>query len=366
MQKKIVVIGAGPVGCYTAQLLKYYGFKPMLIEEHTEVGRPLHCTGLVGSRLFQDKRPVPLPKKSIINTINGALIVYDGHSFAIKRKGVAFVIDRERFDKELSRGLQIVYGNRFLGLENSGGGYIIETDQNEFFADLVIGADGANSSLRKLAFDNGRAVLCKGVQLRMALKPRCKDMVEVYLKKASFIWIVPEGPGVVRIGTISENPYSDLQEFLKHEKIEGRILEKLGGFVSIGICPATVMRNLAIVGDAACQLKPLSYGGLYFGLKAAGILAACIKSGRLKDYDNLWKKEVASEISIGLKIRGVYNRLNRNELASVFALLKDNRSLIEEAGDFENHSRLLIEIIRKSAFFPNAGSLLRLLFRAVF
>jgi flavin-dependent dehydrogenase len=366
MPKKIIIIGAGPIGCYTAQVLKNYGLNSRLIEEHGEVGRPLHCTGLVGRKLFEDKRRVPIPRSAIINMINGAIINYEGQSFSIKRKGVAYVVDRERFDKELSRGLEILYSRQFLGLEKSGPQYIIETDHGEFQADIVIGADGANSVLRAIVSGASQVEQCRGVQMRMRLKPKYKDVVEVFLNKTSFVWIVPEANDIVRIGTISENPYSDLQFFLKDRKIKGEIVEKFGGLVITGVCDRTVKDNLALVGDAACQVKPLTYGGLYFGLKCSGMLAACIKNNRLKDYDQLWRKEIGSEISMGLKIRGVYNKLASQELSAIFNLLKDNKSLIEKFADFENHSRLLVEVAKKPSLYPRIGSLFRILFKAIF
>ena len=94
MSKRIIIIGAGPVGCYTAQALKAYGYSPLLIEEHAEVGKPVHCTGLVGSKVFSEKRPFRVPTTSIINEINGAVIHYDNQHFEVERKGVAYVIDR--------------------------------------------------------------------------------------------------------------------------------------------------------------------------------------------------------------------------------------------------------------------------------
>lgn len=366
MHKKIIIIGAGPVGCYTAQLLKNFGFTPQLIEEHNEVGRPLHCTGLVGSRIFDDKRAVPVPRTSIINTVNGANIHYGKQSFNIKRKNVAYVVNRERFDKELSCGLNIIYGNRFLGLEKTGQQYIIETDRGEFQADTVIGADGANSVLRGIVSGQDRIEQCRGVQMRIRLKPRRKDTVEVYLRKSFFIWMVPEADDVVRLGVISENPYNDLQDFIKEEGIKGEVLEKFGGLVAVGVCENTVKDNLALVGDAACQLKPLSFGGLYFGLRGADILATCIKRNRINDYNTLWRKELGAEIAVGLKIRNVYNKLGKDELTAVFNLLKNNKQLIEKNGDFENHSRIFYEIIKKPGLYPHLGGLFRILFKTVF
>lgn len=363
--RKIVIVGAGPVGCYTAQLLKIYGFRPLLIEEHSEVGRPIHCTGLVGNRVFEDKRPFSISSASIINTINGAVINYDHQHFTIERKKVAYVIDREKFDKELSKGLEILYQNKFLGLEKTNSGYLIETDKDELFADIVIGADGANSGLRRFINQDTDIQCYKGVQFRIKTKPRHKDFVELYLMRTSFFWIVPEREDIVRVGTISGNPYNDLQEFIKKIKIKGRLLERFAGVVAIGVCRNSIKDNIALVGDAACQIKPLTYGGIFFGLKAAAILSECIKDDCFSSYEALWKKELAWEIKIGLKAKAIYNRLDTEGVKKIFNLIKEQKSLIEKVGDFENHSRLILEIIKKPSLYPQIGELSTLLFKKI-
>jgi len=72
---KIVIVGAGPIGCYLGQLLKQAGFDPLILEEHSEVGRPVQCAGIVGRRVFEDLKIKP-SEKSILNTIDGAKIYY--------------------------------------------------------------------------------------------------------------------------------------------------------------------------------------------------------------------------------------------------------------------------------------------------
>ncbi|MFA5411539.1 MAG: hypothetical protein WC321_06785, partial [Candidatus Omnitrophota bacterium] len=175
----------------------------------------------------------------------------------------------------------------------------------------------------------------------------------------------PETKDVVRVGTISENPYRDLSRFCKELKIKGEILERFGGLVSVGICENTVKENIALVGDAACQLKPLTYGGIYFGLQAASILAACIKENRLEDYDARWKKELAFEIKVGLKIKDIYNRLDAHEFKKIFALIKKHKDLIERRADFENHSRLVFEMLKKPSLYSQAGYLFQIFLKKI-
>jgi flavin-dependent dehydrogenase len=363
MSKKIIIVGAGPVGCYTAQLLKLYGFDPLLIEEHIEVGRPVHCTGLVGRKIFSEKRAFGLPVQAITNVINGAVIHYQGQSFTILRKKVAYVLDRERFDKGLSKGLNILYERRFLGIEKINSRYVIETNKEELSADTVIGSDGVNSALRRILNPGNDMHFFKSFQLRIETKPRYNDLVEVFLKNPSFFWVVPEGNNIIRVGTISQNPYRDLQYFLKEAGIGGKVIERFGGVVALGICEQTVKDNVALVGDAACQLKPLSYGGIYFGIKAATILADCIRKNRLSEYDRLWKKELAFEIKIGLKVKDIYSRISSEELKKIFKILKSQKSLIERIGDFENHGKLVLEIIKRPAFYSQAGQIFQIFFK---
>ena len=79
---KIVIVGAGPVGCYLGQLLKHSGFEPLLLEEHSEVGKPVSCAGIVGANVFSDMK-LPVSKKSILNTIDGAKMNFQGSAFEV-------------------------------------------------------------------------------------------------------------------------------------------------------------------------------------------------------------------------------------------------------------------------------------------
>lgn len=367
---EIVIVGAGPAGCYTAQLLKKYGFKTRIIEEHREVGKPVKCAGLVGRQVFEDTL-LPLSESSIINKIDGALICYGDDNFQIKREGVAYVIDREKFDKNLSYDLEVECGKKLIGIEKEGSGYILKTNLENIYADLVIGADGPNSRVRKyIDFmdnhdlkDNKKGYIKNylGIQYRIKTEGDLlyNKMAQVHFQERIpfFIWVIPEGNYIFRVGIISGNAREELIEFLREFKIKGEIIGKLAGMIPIGLTK-NYYQNIALAGDAAVQVKPLTGGGIYYGLKSAELLAECIKDNRLDEYDRRLKEKHGREIKFGLKARKLYEEINEKELKNIFMLFKENAGMIERAANFENHSVIFIKILKNPKVFRDVGKIL--------
>jgi len=371
---EIVIVGAGPVGCYTAQLLKNYGIKTRIIEEHQEVGKPIKCAGLVGRQVFE-KTLLPPSESSIINRIDGASFFYGDDNFIIKRERVAYVIDRARFDKNLSQGLEVECGKRVVEIKEERAGYILKTNDDDIYADLVIGADGALSRVRKYINIQGNSKgnikrnfkkreyvkNYLGIQYRIKLEedlPGSK-ITQVYLREGIpfFIWVIPEGDNIIRVGVISRNSRRDLLEFLQESKIKGDIIGKLAGIIPIGLTK-NYYKNIALVGDAAVQVKPLTGGGIFYGLKSAEILAKCIRDRKLDEYDRLLKRKFRKEIKFGLKARRFYEEINEKELKNIFMLFKKNASFIEKVANFENHSVIFIEILKNPKIFRDVRLIL--------
>ena len=355
---KIVIVGGGPVGCYLGQLLKHFGFDPLLLEEHAEIGKPVQCAGIVGRCVFDETR-FSLSTKSIQNTIDGAKVFFNGYSFVLNRTKVAYIIDREIFDKELSQNLNIDFNTALQEVHPIKDGYILKTSNGEYYADMVIGADGPNSKVRKsLAFSSDMK-LYRGYQYRVKMSPKSQNMVEVhYIKPFSlFTWIIPEGNGIARIGTISNNPFQELNSFMDKFGIQGEIVEKYAGTIPIGKCDL-VRGQAALVGDAACQVKPITSGGIYYGMKSAELLADAIKKGDLSLYKQRWIEEFEQEIKVCLLVRYILENMDNSVLGRVFSYLKDNDKLIEKIGDFENHSSILWSLVLNPRTYPTIGSLL--------
>lgn len=349
--KKIVIVGAGPIGCYLARLFQQRGISVLLIEEHQSLGRPIHCAGVVGEKVFEQAK-INISRNTIINTLDGAYINLEKERMRIKREKVAYVVDRERFDRDLGEGLNIKFDTRFIGLEKEDGRYIIETDKGYFKADILVGADGARSLVRGI-INKGKIECLTGVQFRMKVKAKDKNMVEVFMKRPYFYWIIPESEKVVRVGTISPNAYQDLLAFIKKRKLKGEVLEKFAGSVPLSCVDHLVKDNIALIGDSASQIKPLTYGGVYMGMRAAEILAGCIAEDKIKQYPIIWSRCFGRELKVAYKIRNALYRISDSDLRKIFLFIKKNKKIIEKRGDFENHLKIIKELLMQPGLSKN-------------
>ena len=73
----VVVVGGGPAGLITARDLAADGFSVLVLEEHAEIGAPVHCTGVLGSDAFDE---LALDRRSILQIADSAsFISASGH-----------------------------------------------------------------------------------------------------------------------------------------------------------------------------------------------------------------------------------------------------------------------------------------------
>jgi flavin-dependent dehydrogenase len=382
---KIVIVGAGPVGCYTAQLLKKMGYQPVVLEEHLTVGKPVECAGIISSKLLDLMQPF-LSEETVINKINGFSINSSWvESFSINIPGIAVMVNREKFDFDLGEGLEIHLGQRVSSIKRESGFYLVETVKgSKFEADILIGADGVNSMVRKYLVDkyaqkNGPQNIKNikldyyfGLQYQINLtnseqvtaniygNTNANDVIQVYFNGTVpfFIWIAPENHQKLRVGVIAEEGKKVLTNFIKEKGIDGKIEEVVTGKISVGFIP-TYCNQIALVGDAACQVKPLTGGGLFYGLQSARLLADCIAEGHLEQYDNKWKKMFGPEIKFGIKGRKIYESLDEQKRGELFQLFRKNAHFIEQMVDYDHHSLLFREALRRPQLLMDAGKLFR-------
>lgn len=375
MNKKfdVAVIGAGPVGSYTAYRLAKEGFSVVLLEEHPVVGEPRHCTGVLGREAF-DRFP-ELPKEAIQAELSAAWIVSpSGERIRTDWfEGQAFVVHRTLFDQGLA-DLAVQAG---VELRRSSSARALHLNSQEVRLQIQ------NCNPEPQVVTANIAVLSSGVSYRLhpqiGLVPpgtylHCAQMevdsdvideVEVYIGRdvapGSFAWSVPIGNRRVRVGVTAHRMAAQhLESLLKGPLLRDRIRLTGGGIVKrpVPIQPiaCSVADRVLLAGDAAGQVKPTTGGGIYYGLVGAELAAETIErafaarrfdQAFLMAYDRAWKRKLGREMWLGSLGRRVFEsmkdeRLNRLVRA---ARLKEVSHFVSKDAHFDWHAGKVLSFL---------------------
>ena len=349
----IIIAGSGLAGCYTGQLLKKKGFTPLLLEEHTEIGKPVQCAGLIG-RETMDTSLIPFPQEIIKRQIDGARFFLKNNWFEIERTRAAYVIDRAGLDKYFSQGLDIHTKEKVIDV-NVNTVIEVTTTKKKYTLDVLLGCDGPFSIVRKACSFPLEPAFYPGAQYVINRAPE-DDFVELHVNPPFFIWLIPETEETTRIGYIGPDPIHELTRFIERKEIKGEIIDKQAGVISLGNGRIST-KKVALLGDAACQVKPLTGGGIFYSMKAAEIAVEHLDN--LVQYEKEWKENYGREISVGLKLRKIYENLSDKNLERVFKIFKENTDVIEEIADFERHTSLIREFMKYPLLLKLAGAALK-------
>ncbi len=297
---RIVVAGGGPAGCIAAKAAASCGGNATVYEEHCEPGKPVQCSGLV-SKKGLDLLGIRY-SGSVLNEITGAEIIAPGATVQVVANGAkAFVIDRSKFDSICA-----------LEAENAGAKVILGERAPDIGAgEILVGADGVFSRTAK-AFgfpENKRLVACYQAEFSRA-SPKDRNAVSVYLSRHSpgfFGWVIPVNEETVRVGlgvSLGKNPKEHFDAFAR--ELRGSVLCKakqessLAGFIPLAPRRETVRGRVALVGDAAGQVKALSGGGIYFGCSCASIAGriAALSPESMHSYEKEWRAAFGKDLML--------------------------------------------------------------------
>jgi geranylgeranyl reductase family protein len=270
-----------------------------------------------------------MPEKLFINTVQEAMFYSPkGKGMLLKSKKPVYVIDRPGLDKYLfdlaeEAGVQTKINEKFISYEVKEYHVEVKTDRDTYKGRIIVGADGANSLVGKQAGLKYPEAYLVGVQTTASGK---FDKVELWFgSKVSpkfFAWVVPENENVARIGLATDrNASKYYEEFLKN-RIGNFVKPDVGGIIRFGLMDRTCDDRLMVVGDAACQVKPYSGGGIIMGLVSSKVCAeAALKSLKQKDfskkffvenYDKKWKAKIGGGIKRGLALNKILNSSDRS------------------------------------------------------
>lgn len=321
----VIVVGAGPVGLYTAKLCEDLGYRVIVLEEHGKVGEPLQCSGLI-SRNIEKFFPEIRGWGAVENEVDSAVIHSPRSELVLKKKNAAYVINRSKFDKKLRRGVnsKILFNCRARSVAVRKNCVEVNTNKGVFESEIVTGCDGPNSVVARGLCVKPKEMI-KGLIGITKGRGRSKN-VDLYFDKEKlrdgFFWRIPRGRRL---------EYGVLGRDVKFKDLEGffglKSYERFAGLIPVGPVRKSYFDRVLLIGDAAGQVKPWSGGGVIYGLASARIASSVI--GRafenndfgervLKEYETLWKTRMGRQIGFGMFLRKILKITNNKQLDVFF------------------------------------------------
>ncbi|VVB61689.1 Digeranylgeranylglycerophospholipid reductase [uncultured archaeon] len=340
----VVISGAGPTGTHLAYLLSKNGLSVLILEKKKVIGKSA-CSGLISTRL---RTLVPLKKSVIEHVVFGATFHSKKASFSVeKSKPVAYVINRAAFDRELAAiaqkaGAQIHTGEPFEEYSLEGNCIIVN---KKYSAKVLVGADGAGSTVRRLSGLEGKISFVNGI-ISIIEEPSGARTVDVFYGKSIapgfFAWKIPRGKST-EYGLAAKRNH--LQYFRKFLGMHGHKMAMFRSHPIVSGEQQTAGERVILLGDAALQVKPFSGGGVIYGLMCAKIAAKAISSAFKKNdfskkffqknYDIVWKKKLQKPLMNGKMLRELLNALDDRELDTFFRFLDERKDALSSFGDMD-------------------------------
>jgi digeranylgeranylglycerophospholipid reductase len=381
----VLVVGAGPAGLYAALRAAEEGLEVLVLEEHSEIGVPTHCTGLVSGETSQLYK---FPREIVLNRPSSCRLVSPGGRVTrLEDPGEDIaVIDRAAFDRALAANVlevggivrtncrvdHVTNGDRFVEVETSDGERLRARA-------LVLGC-GVTFRFHALLGSRLPSPILHTAQVEVAASQA--DTLEIHVGRNvapdGFAWLVPFRRGAVpylKIGMIMRGDASKyLETFLARAAIASRLQdmppEPTRRLLPLGPVARTYADRIVAVGDSAGLTKPVSGGGIFYSLLSAQFAAETLidaladddlSASRLSRYEVRWRDRLMNEIRISRWFRDRLACLTDREWDSLVVALgsADALSVIKRDARFNWHSTAILSMIKQ----PGIRSIL---FRSLF
>lgn len=329
----VLVVGAGPGGGNAALQCARKGLRTMIIEDHDEIGTPVHCGECISDEAIANLK-LDLPKEVISKRVNGIRVIFpDGTSKQLTETG--YVLEKHLFeqwiaDSAVKEGAKLALKHKLTSIERieDNGTFVgWKCDgKGEMFpikSKIVIDASGVAAVCSKFVKPDGvkplneKGKVVAGMQYELADVPT-DGYLDFYIwpkyAEKGYLWMIPKCDGRANVGLVTEDRprakkaldqfiedthFNDLSQQLPPWKTKGN--PAFGGTIPIsGPFENTHYDGLMLIGDAAGFTSPLFEGGSHLALKSAVFAAetavSAVSNGdvtakSLEKYTMLWKAE---------------------------------------------------------------------------
>lgn len=367
----VIIVGAGPAGSLAARKTAEKGLNVLLIEDHKEIGRPVHCSGWINGCPYTEKLIEEFGREEIITPVDRWRVWTPSGEFAYEFKfNGGYFVDRVRLDqflamKAIQAGANLSIRTKVLDLIKEDEkilGVIVQRrgKTEKIFSDILIGCDGAGSIPAGIAKKSGILQFDKkkgrkyfpGIQIEfLNIKDMDPGVIEIFFGAifdknlgSAFVSPLKEGQGLVGFGTFKD--YLNVKQ--KHPVFKERLKNAQVFSVRGGLYAALIgealrtgtMSGLMLCGDA------VGYHGIIHaaisGHMAADVAVDAINDldfskEKLQAYDRTRRRHPITRTKLGIS----FQNLNEENLNS---FLKEqgeiiNKDMFKTLGTFDYQTK---------------------------
>jgi digeranylgeranylglycerophospholipid reductase len=327
-----IIVGAGPAGSVTARFAAENGVKTLILDKKRNIGKPVQCGEFLPSKKeinsILPNAPnlhelFDLDQGLISKKINEIKMVSPkGRTYHVDFEG--FTVNRNDFDRYLvekaqSAGAELILNTVVKGVK----GNKVQTNKEEFFAKVIVGADGPLSRVAKWSG------LIPPKKLSPCIFCWSKGNFEANVTMqfgnvapGGYAWIIPkEGEANIGLGVQPNMTNLSLKElflnFLK--KIDKKPIKISTGFVPVsGPVPKTVLGNVILVGDSAGHVMATNGGGVPIAMVCGRVAGKTIADHISSDtpllrYETQWRNIVEKPLKVALGTKRLADNFFKND-----------------------------------------------------
>ncbi|MCC6965870.1 MAG: geranylgeranyl reductase family protein [Nitrospira sp.] len=319
----VIIVGMGPAGATAAAALSRGGLAVLGVDKETHP-RYKVCGGGLSARI--DHVLEPGFRSVVEQSVNGVQFVYRGQDPLLieSAQPIAYMVMRDRFDHYLVQaarhaGAHIRTGEGVVELMQDQQGVEVVTAQGRYRAQIVIGADGANSLVARQFFPQRSQYRAPALESEVPIAEGVHGsaataiLVDVGAARQGYGWIFPKkkclSVGVGEFRRKSRSLRATFDRFVTDERgiIGGTVPRPAGHPIPVyeeskaqgrGVDSRFVAGRTMLVGDAAHLVDPLFGEGIYYAVRSGQLAAQAILAHQADQRSSLAAYEAALEREI--------------------------------------------------------------------
>jgi geranylgeranyl reductase family protein len=321
--KRVVIVGGGIAGSFLANQLGSSDYQVIVFDHSLPREKP--CGGALNPLIFTLfpwlKEMTPWKQE----TYNLRFISVSEDEIVIPFKTPVPIVSRREFDSALLeralhyKNIQFIR-ERVISVENGQEHWQVYTRNHQVAADILVGADGSNSLIRKKVLKNRRERFALALGCFLEAGKADTITVKMYADFGGYAWHVPRSDhasvGIVR--GYGRGPSSEMRdrlaEFIREYAPNSQVRERWTALIPSAGSPsyfdiACSGPNWVLIGDAAGHVHPVTGEGIFYAFCSADAAASAILQGDTRTYDRLWRTRYGNTLRNGGEVMEMILRM---------------------------------------------------------